>query len=80
MEPVQWEYECLILNYLHKNQKLKNELTQGKNVEEAHRILNALKNLIDNNIVRQTSTVDQGKIYELHSPKYALALKKLLEK
>jgi len=37
--------------------------------------METLKNLIDENIVLQTSTLDKGKISEFHSPKYVLAVK-----
>ena len=82
MDPFTWKYEVQILSFLieHKEQNLNDELIREPNVEVIERKMKALKNLIDDNIVRKTSTLDRGKISELHSPKYALALKKLLKK
>lgn len=79
--PDEWKDECEILFFLCQNKKLLGkELSLGLNLEEIKTKKKALQNLIDENILRQTSTEYSGKITEFHSPKYALAVKNMLTK
>jgi len=52
------------LSFLIQHKKLDNELYLGQSVEVINRKMEALQNLIDENIVKQTSTLNQGKISE----------------
>ena len=79
-KPESQKDECELLSFLADHKKLDNESALGRNVEEIKRKEKALQKLIEENIVRQSSTLDKGKISEFYSPKYALAVKKMLKK
>ena len=76
--PKIYKDECEILVFLAKNKKLRNGIFLGDDAEVNKRKSDALRNLIDENIVRKTSTLDKGKFCEFHSPKYDLAVKRLM--
>ena len=63
-----------------KEQSLDDELIRDPKVEVVDRKRNALKNLTNEKLVRQTLTEEKGKKYEPHSEKIDLAVKQVLEK
>ena len=79
--PKKYKDECEILFFLAKNKKLDNEeIFEVEDAEVNKRKTDVLQNLINENIVRKTSTLDEGKIFEFHSPKYDLAVKRFMIK
>ena len=69
-----YKHECEILLYLFNHKKIYREFFKKiEKVDDYKYKENALKNLINNNIVRKTSSKD-GSLYEFHSPKIRLAI------
>ena len=69
-----WKHEIEILLLLFNHKKIKNDFFQNPDVDDLQKKKIALENLIQKNVVRETSS-ECGSIYEFHSPKYRLAIK-----
>lgn len=78
--PKDWINECEILFFLLEKKKLHNELFLNENINVNKLKRKVLNNLIKENIIRQSSSIDKGRIFEFHSPKYVLAIKKYVKK